>query len=134
MTGLFIRPYTESDYPRILSWWKASGEDAPFEDQIPFESSWVVEHEGAPVLCCSLILTNVARFAWINNLIASPSADRQVRKEAMKLGLEYVRDFAKSLGYRNLFCMTHRDKLSLYYESFGFQKSPLTQHCFLKEI
>ena len=115
-----IRLYTPTDYPMILSWWLAQKEPGPTQDMLP-QTTVIVEDAGIPILCHSLILTNVKAFAYVAFLIGNPSV--KGKQKAVEFLMEYWKVVARERGYNRLLTFPHKEKVKALYESYGFKKT-----------
>ena len=115
-----IRPYKQSDWETVLSWWKASGEMPPFENMMPLASSFVAEIDGKPALAVAIYLTNTKAAAYVENFIGNPDMKGSDRRQAARELSDHLAKFAKERGYQCLFCMSEKDVLHKRYFELGF--------------
>lgn len=126
-----IRPYSSNDFPMISEWW--GSEPAPLESMIP-ETTWVLELAGRPALSVSLILTNVSEYCMVDNFVGNPALKGPERASASFYLLQYIEDYARTLGYRRLFCISYRSKLKELYERLGFGRTLDDVSTFVKNL
>lgn len=112
-----IRNFKSSDYPLIKSWFK----DGPELEQMPEESSFVLEVENKPQACVSVFLTNT-NIAYFENLIANPKFKKSERKEAIQKLMEHAWSFAKDKGYKYAVGFTLYEKLAARHLEMGWNK------------
>lgn len=129
-----IRNYKKEDYPLIKSWWDRAKEIAPYPSMMPEESSFVLELEGKPILAITLYLTNSVQIAWIDNLIGNPEITGNKRREATKMLVKYVEDFAREKGYKSTLCFSEKDKLVNYYQTLGYHPTLRNVTTLIKEL
>lgn len=110
-----IRPYTPQDFEMIKSWHK----EAPEQGQLPLDSSFILENNGIPTVCVSVILTN-ASICYMDNMVGNPEV--KDRKDATKAIIEYAWQFAKNKGYKYSVAFTKHNKLAERHIQMGWQK------------
>jgi hypothetical protein len=59
-------------------------------------------------------------YAMIENTIADPSADKDVRKEAFDMAFKYLEDLAKSMGYSRIVGLANRAEVNQNCERLGY--------------
>lgn len=124
-----IRSLEEKDLEEVLTW------DPNLRARsMPFESSFVFEHEGSLLLVVSCLLTNV-KLVWVENFISNPRVEVvQEMRRAMTLELlTHLEEFARSRGFEKLFCMAGNGRVGEYFERLGFRKT-IPAICYTKEI
>lgn len=110
-----IRPYTHNDFKMIQSWHKES----PEKEQLPLESSFILEKNDVPVVCISVFLTNT-NICYMENMIANPEI--KDRKDATKAIMEHAWNFAKDKGYKYAVGFTKHESLAKRHLQMGWQK------------
>ena len=116
-----IRPYQDSDFELLTSWWTAADVAPPPRGAIPIESTWVVIRDHEPIVSACLLLTNIKAFAYIENLISNPAAHAEDRHQAVELMVRYIENHARRLGYGALACYGRHDQLVRRYQGLGYQ-------------
>jgi hypothetical protein len=129
-----IRSYRESDFAMLNEWWRRHDELGPLPSMVPAETTWVLEIDGCPALSVSLVLTNVPEYCYVENFIGNPELAGPARQSAVADLLQYIEEFARSKGYRRLFCMAHRGPLKQRYQEIGFTQTLDNVGTFSKEI
>jgi rRNA processing protein Gar1 len=119
-----IRPYKESDYEMIASWWSDHGEVGPRPGMMVEDGTFVLELGSTPVMSITVFLTQSKEVAYLEGLISAPYF---TIKEARRIvGQELVNHayaFAKSKGYKRVICYTDKPKLANRYQELGMSKS-----------
>lgn len=110
-----IRPYTHSDFEMIKSW----SNEGPEKEQLPLESSFILEKNNVPVVCISVFFTNT-NICYMENMIANPEI--KDRKDATKAIMEHAWKFAKDKGYKYAIGFTKYAKLAERHVQMGWQK------------
>lgn len=128
-----IRPYTAADYPMISSWWAEQKEPGPTEDMLPLDSTVIVETAGCPILCQSMILTNVKGFCYVENLVGNPEFKGK-RREAGHFLASYWNFFAKEKGYDRIVTFSYRPGVCKVLEDYGWIKTVGGLQAFVKEV
>lgn len=118
----------------IRQWNIIQNEIAPLEVMFPADTTFVVEINQMPALSACLYLTNSPWFVHVEHLIGNPALSGDERRQALKAGLEYIEEYARRLGYHNLYCVTQPEKLKKYYESLGFEKTVDGAAAFIKPL
>lgn len=116
------RFFRRDDYLLLRSWWTLRKMVPPQIDMMPEESTFIAEVNGIPVASVSIILTNTGT-AWVDNFIADPESDTEMRKIAMDLTWEEIKRSLKTQGYVRLFAMSVNPRTRRRYEHFGFKKT-----------
>lgn len=112
-----IRNYKHSDYEIISSWFKEINEIAPQKEQLPEESSFVVEIDNKLIALVTVFLTNV-NVCYMENLIADPKFTN--RKEIIQKLMDYVFIWAKKIGYKYAAGFTMHERLAKRHIDIGW--------------
>lgn len=118
-----IRPYESKDWNMVLSWWEMQKEYPPIETMMPLNSSFIAELDGNPALAVCLYLTNTPEVCYVENFVGNPEFKGPVRKQATVILLDHISNFAHSLGFKRLLCMSEKPILKSHYESIGFTRT-----------
>lgn len=129
-----VRNFKKQDFEMVKKWWKDQNEFPPTLEMLPEESTFICEYEKFPMVAITLYLTNSKEFCMLDNFIGNPEIPKGLRKDASALIIDYAEKFAKELGYKSIFCMALHDKLSKYYQSFGYQQRLTNVSTFNKEL
>lgn len=113
-----IRNYTPADFQEIKSWWLAAGEPAPSEGMMPPETTFIIEVDGQPVACQSLLLTNTKEISYLEFLAANPKFKSPERKQITAHLLDYLVSVAKHLGYKRVLTLSYKPKLKQHFIDF----------------
>lgn len=131
--GLYtVRQYNDSDFPMIATWWELANEQSPNENMLPKESTFILEISGIPAYCASAYLTNTLEVCYFENFIKSPflKPDHDAANHLM----DYMFNQVKSLGYKRVVALSHKDKLKKRYQEFGFKETLDNLTAFVKEL
>lgn len=115
-----IRPYKNSDYEAICSWWKAADELPPTLDMLPLETTFIMEIDGQAALCLAVYFTNTKELCYLSSFCGNPEFKGEKRKEAAQKLMDAVCGFAGAFGYKNVLCFAYKDKVKKRYEEMGF--------------
>jgi hypothetical protein len=115
-----IRRYVATnDYPIISSWYR---DEAPSKEALPEDSTFIFELNDIPALSVTLYLTNCKEICMVEHFIGNPDLSGSDRRQATIALNNFISDFAKALGYKNLVAMTANVKLQNYYQGLGYKK------------
>lgn len=129
-----VRHFKSSEYELIKSWWVARNEPPPGPDEMPEESTFVLEKDGVPWISVSLFLTNTS-ICWVDNLIANPLLPGgEERKRAVVWLEEFIESSARVRGYKKLWCMAHKEPLAIRYNELGYEETCENIKTFVKEL
>lgn len=129
-----IRNYELSDYPMVHSWWTTHKEQAPMEDQIPEDTSFILEDGTTPIYCLSFIATNTPILSYLENFVVNPNFPKEKRKEASQTIVNCVLSYAKALGYKHVLCFASNNKLKQRYKELGMTPTLDNVQAFVKVI
>lgn len=129
-----VRNFNKSDFEMIQTWWKTQNEFPPTLEMLPFESTFICELDKTPMVAITVYLTNSKEFCMLDNFIGNPEQRGNLRNEASRVIISHSEQFAKDLGYKSMMCMSLKDKLSEYYQSFGYIKRLNNVSTFNKEL
>ncbi len=130
-----ITPYIPSRHFTIVtSWWAAANEVGPTEDMLPPDSTFIAEIAGEPALCVTIYLTNTRSLAYVENFAGNPALKGGERRLAARLLSDYIANFARSLGYKNLICLAHREPLVRRYQELGFKPTITNVTAFVRSL
>lgn len=113
-----IRPYNNSDYAKVGSWWVVQTGEVPSYDVYNEKWSWIAENEHGLIACASLILTNSPEVAHFDGIIGNPEAAN--RKEYVQMFLNELENKAKEAGYKKIYTMAENNKMKKYYQDKKF--------------
>lgn len=129
-----VRLYNESDLPMLKSWWKTFESHPAWEDLLPKDSTFVVEHNGIPVASMCLYLMNVPIAAMMENLIANPEVEKSLRHEAVNFLFSHIENVAKEKGYKTIVLFSYVEKLKQRYEDLGYSRTLENVTTFAKKL
>jgi len=129
-----VRKFKQTDFEMLHNWWKIQDEFPPTREMLPEESTFICEFNEIPMVSITVYLTNSKEFCMLDNFIGNPDVPKDLRKEASSLIIAYSEQFAKDLGYKSILCMSLKEKLSNYYQSFGYIKRLTNVSTFNKEL
>lgn len=131
---MIVRPYQHTDYESISQWWLASsyGGVLPPDWYSP-ESCYVLELKGKAAVAITVFYTQLKVMAMLENLIADPSLEKEVRAEAVDAIVNFCEVAVKSHGYKNLVCYSPKQGLANRYTSLGY-KPVMKLTCHMKEM
>lgn len=112
-----IRNYTNTDFETISSWFKELNEIAPQKEQLPEESSFIIEVDNKAAALVSIFLTNV-NICYMENLIANPGINN--KKDVVQYLMNHAFSYAKSKGYKYSVGFTQHEKLAQRHINIGW--------------
>lgn len=115
-----IRHYKKEDYKEIASWWAHHNKEVS-PDFLSEETTFVLEIDETPALSITLYLTNCLGVCFLENFIGNPLLKNKERKEASKSLIEFVYNFAKATGFKNIMGFSTAEKLEDYYQELGMK-------------
>jgi len=128
-----IRAYTSSDFPVVESWWKDANEIPPSITMLPESSTFILELDNIPTFCLSVYLTNCKEYAYLGNFVSNKKIKNKFRKQASQKLMDYTLCFAGELGYKQVICMSHVDKLKNRYNEMGFHTTLTNVQTFVRK-
>lgn len=127
-----IRPFKDSDYSMICSWWNAAGEPAPSSGMMGY-GTFVLELDYCPALSLTVFLTQSKQVAYIEGFIKNPEFKQSLETEGQTLW-NHCFEWAKARGAKNVFCYCKQPKLEKKYERFGMTKVDSDLSAFVREL
>src|SRR5215203_5652049 len=119
---IHIRPYKESDFHEIVSWWKEHGEFAPLPGMMSGEGTFVLELDTQPVMTLSVLLTQTKEMSYFEGYCAKPGLQKNIRNALGQLLWQHGYQYLKNLGYKRVLIFTDKDALANRYERLGMNK------------
>lgn len=121
-----IRAYRSSEYEMIKSWWISHNEPPPAVDMMPLDTSFIMEVDGHPSYCVSIILTNVLGMCYLENFIKDPGFTKKDQDYGKILSV-HVDDFIKKMGYKRVVCYSYRPQTAARYNELGYKMTQYAQ-------
>lgn len=129
-----IRPYKNSDYEMISSWWTAYNEPAPIRGAMIENGTFILEFKNVPALCLTTLLTQSFEVAYVAGFVKNPLfKEIPLEPEGQHLW-NHCFSYAKDKGYKRVLCFSVVDKLTKKYEKFGMKKTYNSLTSFVKEL
>lgn len=116
-----IRPFKESDYEEICSWWRAHGEFSPLPGMMTEEGTFVLELDDEPVMTLSVLMTQSKEIAFFEGYCSKPGLDKEIRNSLGKMLWAYGYEFLKDRGYKRVIAYTDKDALAERYQNLGMR-------------
>ncbi len=127
-----IRLYTEQDYPEVSKW---LGLSVPVPKEIyPLESTYILEHEGQPILLVCIYYTSCPTVAFMENFSGNPLFKGEKRKELGHTLLKHCEDQARLRGVTRLIGQSANAKLTQRWLDLGFKMQVEHMSSLIKEI
>jgi hypothetical protein len=117
-----IRMYTPRDYEMLASWWKEQGEQAPIREDLPLDSTFILEADNLPLFSICAYMTNVKGLSYLENFVGNPSYKKD-RKKYAEFIVNYACDFLRDKGYLRVVCLSNKHKLMNRYQELGMTKT-----------
>jgi len=120
---LNTRVLETQDWETLESWW-ADWEDwtPPPKDFLPNHGTggFMVQKKDTPIVAGFVYLSN-SKTAWLELIISNPDYREDDRKDAIKLLISELEEFARSLGYKYLLTMGRSENLIETHKSMGWE-------------
>ena len=120
---LNTRVLETQDWETLESWW-ADWEDwtPPPKDFLPNHGTggFMVQKKDTPIVAGFVYLSN-SKTAWLELVISNPEYREDDRKDAIKLLISELEEFAKSLGYKYFLTMGRNKSLIETHKSMGWE-------------
>lgn len=123
MSKFHVRPYKESDYEEIVSWWNAANEPGPVPGEMAENGTFVLEIHGVPSMSLTLFLTQSKGVSFIEGFIAKPGLPKDDRREGGEMLWFVCYAFAKANGYTGVTTYAKNEGLVARYEQLGMTRS-----------
>lgn len=131
---MVIRNYKNTDFEYVAQWWAAADEPTPPPGCMPPNSTFVVEHDGRPVMSLSVLLTNTPEISYLEFFVADPMFKGEARKQAAPMLVEHCCKFARELGYKRAICFADCEPLVHRYKELGMRQTTEGLASFVREL
>jgi hypothetical protein len=128
-----IRPYKESDFETIHSWWIAAGECPPARGMMISNGTFVLEVDGVPALTQTVLLTQSKELCYLEGIAKNPEFKESLESLIPPLW-ETVFQYAKDRGYKNILGYCKVEKLKNKYQKLGLVKVMDNLSAFTREL
>ncbi len=118
-----IRPYQESDFEEICSWWKRHGETPPLPGMMVEEGTFVLEKDDKPVMTLTVLMTQTREISYFEGYCKSPELPKRMSNELGKILWQHGFQYLKERGFKRVIILTDKDALSDRYERLGMSKN-----------
>lgn len=118
-----IKPYKNSDFEQIVSWWNFYKECPPIEGMMIEDGTFILELNNTPAICVTVFLTQSKEICYFEGLIKNPMFKDNNLNEYVKLLVDHCSDYCKNKGYKRVVAFSSNSKLTNKYESFGFNRT-----------
>lgn len=118
-----VRPYQESDFDEICSWWKEHGEFAPLPGMMTPEGTFVLDLNGMPVMTLSVLMTQTKEISYFEGYCAKPSLEKRLSNALGKLLWNHGYNYLRDRGYKRVIAFTDKTKLAERYEDLGMNQN-----------
>jgi len=128
-----IRQYDDNkDFKEIKRWVSHHGFSILCLNNFPKNSTFIVEENNKPVAIASIYLSICGNLAFLDNGFGNPDFKGPVRTEAFKTLINFLENYSKALGYKNLMFNTKIEKLKDKYQSWGYKSENM--FVFIKDL
>lgn len=121
--GLTIRTYKKEDYQELSRWYESFSSVVPHEDMLSEESTFILEMDGIPAMCQTLLMTKGTSVAYFEYLIKNPDFKIVNLEECLFTLCNHICKFAKLQGYKHIITYGKVEKLNEKYVRGGFIKA-----------
>jgi|HubBroStandDraft_4_1064222.scaffolds.fasta_scaffold286539_2 hypothetical protein len=118
---ILIRPYDESDFDMICSWWKAHEEVGPIPGMMIKDGTFVLEYESLPVMTMTVYTTQTLEVAFFEGFCSRPDVDGDLRKSLGKQLWEHCYQYLRDKGFKRVIAYTNHWKLAKRYMDLGMK-------------
>lgn len=119
---MVVKKYTDSDKELIASWYKFYNLNPQDLENIPKDSTFIIEKDGNPIVIGSLYFTICGNYATGSDVVGNPEFKGEVRAEAVEKLIKTAEVMAKELGYRYFVFSTVQEKLKDKYIAYGYNQ------------
>lgn len=131
---MLIRPFKNTDYETIASWWQQHEEIPPHAGMMCEDGTFVVELDGEPVMSQTVLCTQSKLLCIFEFFCKSPNAKHLIGKEVGHDLWQHCFAWAKSKGYKYAITYSKEERLSKRLETFGMIRSLSGLQSFYKEL
>jgi hypothetical protein len=120
---LNTRVLITQDWETLESWWSDWKDwTPPPQDFLPNHGTggFMVQKNEKPIVAGFIYLSN-SKTAWVELVISDPEYQEDDRKDAIKLLISELEEFAKSLGYKYLLTMGRNESLIEIHKTLGWE-------------
>ena len=111
----------EEEREMLIGWWSTYDTTHALINELPSDSTFVMEYEGKPLYAWTIYLTNTKSFCFMKNIIRNPNMKPANRHKAMQQIAEHSENFARSLGYKRIIGSSAVEYNTELYKSFGYK-------------
>lgn len=117
------RLLTESDYDKLLSFWKDNRFPAPPKDALPENGTGgiMIQKDGIDI-CAGFIYFTNSKIVWLEYVIADFNYREKDRKEAIQTLISELCGIAQRKGFKYVFTSLKNENLIKRFEEVGFSK------------
>lgn len=119
-------PYSEHDhYAMLASWWDSWVDWVAIPPVMIPENGLIIYSDCGVPLCAGFLYKTDSCVAWIEHIISSKNAPKELRGGSVEFLINSLSDCAKDLGF--LICLTSSNKNGLItkFENQKYQKTDL---------
>jgi hypothetical protein len=118
-----IRPYQESDFEEICSWWCKQNELPPLPGMMCANGTFVTEYEDEPVMTLTALMTQSKEISFIEGYCAKPGLDAELRRTIGESIWNHCFNFLRSNGMKRVIAFTDKQSLVNRYKHFGMTEN-----------
>lgn len=111
-----IRPYRNSEYALVRSWWESANEPPPSPGMMVEDGTFILERDGHPVLSLTVLLTQ-SNIAYFEGYVSSPNHPH-LKSDGQRLW-DHGYQYAKDHGCEYVFLYPEKEKLVKRYQELG---------------
>ena len=111
-----IRPYKNSDYEMICSWWAMRYEYPPLQGMMIEDGTFIYEIKGKPAMSLTVYKTQ-SNIGYLEGYISNPEIE--TKKEYGQELWDHCFQWAKENGVKHLVCYTNQERLVERYTQLG---------------
>lgn len=88
-------------YEELVTWWRFWKFPAPDMDMLP--TNMIVSYDEGKPVCAGFIYGSDSKIAWLEWIVASPGAGKEIRSQGIEIVLQGSKIAANCLGFAVLF-------------------------------
>lgn len=118
-----IRPYKESDFETIKTWWQQHNGIPPQPGMMIEDGTFVVEWSGEPVMTLTVFKTQSTEIAFFEGFCKHPYLPKELSYQFGSNLFEHCYEYLQKNGYKRAILYAEYEALVKRYEALGMTKA-----------
>jgi hypothetical protein len=118
-----LRPYRESDFEEIHSWWTRHNECPPVPGMMVTNGTFVLEHDNKPIMTLTAFVTQSKEISYLEGFCAKPGVSKEITRECGPMLWEYAFEFLRHNGRKRVVILTNKEGLAKRYKELGMEEN-----------